>query len=218
VQIIDLSMTIQPHWRWKVETELASDFSKGDPFRSTVLKMIAHAFTHVDTPLHIMPDQTTIDSVALELLSGQAAVVDLTFVEAKQGIRRDHVKDAESLIEPGDILLLKTGWDLKRSYTSKEFWTEAPFVEEETAEWLATKPIKAIGFDFPQDFMIRETHIRHPATEEMPTHDLLLRKGIFLIEYLCNLHSVQRTRVNIFALPLKIAGAEAAPARVIAAY
>jgi kynurenine formamidase len=41
-------------------------------------------------------------------------------------------------------------------------------------------------------------------------------EGIYLIEYLCNLHQVKAKRVKLFAAPLKVEGAEAAPARVIA--
>ena len=37
-----------------------------------------------------------------------------------------------------------------------------------------------------------------------------------MIEYLCNLHQITSDRVEVYALPLKIAGAEGAPARVMA--
>ena len=50
----------------------------------------------------------------------------------------------------------------------------------------------------------------------MPAHNLILRKGIYQIEYLCNLHRIDAKRVTLIALPLKLAGSEGAPARVIA--
>lgn len=49
---VDVSMTIRNHWRWKVEQTLHHDFSRGDDFQTSLLEMGAHAFTHVDTPLH----------------------------------------------------------------------------------------------------------------------------------------------------------------------
>jgi arylformamidase len=73
-----------------------------------------------------------------------------------------------------------------------------------------------VGFDFPQDFSIRDIPERHPPLEELTTHHLILRKGIYLIEYLCNLHQVHADRIQVYALPLKVLGAEGAPARVIA--
>jgi arylformamidase len=57
---------------------------------------------------------------------------------------------------------------------------------------------------------------RHPSVKELPTHNIILGKGIFLIEYLINLHRIHVDRVNLFALPLKVVGAEGAPARVVA--
>ena len=52
--------------------------------------------------------------------------------------------------------------------------------------------------------------------EEQTTHHLALKKGIYLIEYLCNLHQVDAARVNFYALPLKIARAEGGPVRAFA--
>lgn len=99
---------------------------------------------------------------------------------------------------------------------SRQYWSEAPYVGEQAAIWLAGQPVKAVGFDFPQDYVIREIPQRHPRPEEMPTHHHILRKGIYLIEYLCNLHSVTRGRINFFAAPLKVRNAEGAPIRAFA--
>ena len=73
-----------------------------------------------------------------------------------------------------------------------------------------------MGYDFPQDYVIREIPERYPDIEELCTHDQVLRKGIYMIEYLCNLGQVEQKRVEIYALPLKILGAEGACARVVA--
>ena len=214
--IVDLSMSIQPHWRWQIGTTRALAHEKGDPFQATVLTVPLHAFTHVDTPLHIEPGRVTVDRVALDRFCGAAAVVDLSFVTANQPITAEDLRQHGGHIVPGDIVLLKTAWDLKRDWTQREFWLEAPYVREDAAEWLAALPIKAVAFDFPQDFVIREIPGRHPPASEMPTHDRLLRKGIYLIEYLCNVHRIQAARTLVYVLPLKVVGGEGAPARAIA--
>jgi arylformamidase len=214
--LIDLSMTIQPMWRWPVDTELVKDMGSGDPYQATSIKMGMHSFTHIDTPLHIARGRESIDQVDVERLCGQAAVVDLGPVAGNQEIGRDLLVERAGHVLPGDIVLLKTGWDLLRDYTTKRYWTDAPYVNRDGAEWLSELPIKAVGFDFPQDYVIREIPDRHPDAGEMPTHDLILRKGILLIEYLCNLHQIKSDRVVIYALPLKISGGEGACARVVA--
>jgi len=216
MKIIDLSMTLQPHWRWNIQTKLAMDHKKNDPFQVTVLTLPMHAFTHVDTPLHIEPGKITIDRVPLDRLCGPAAIVDLSAFGANTPITAQDLEQKGGHIAEGDIVILKTAWDRKRDWLTKEYWLDAPYVREDAAEWLARRPIKAVGFDFPQDFAIREIPARHPPATEMPTHHLLLRKGIFLIEYLCNVDQIGPDRATVYALPLKVKQSEGAPARVIA--
>lgn len=216
MQIIDLSMPIQSHWRWKFNSEQTLDRKKGAPYQSTTFTMSAHAFTHIDSPLHIEPDRMPIDTVPLNNLTGPAVIIDLSYVQPNQAIKiPDLVKSADEII-PGDIAVLKTAWDLKNSWKGREYWTEAPYLDEEAAAWLSDQDLNAVGFDFPQDYVTREIPGRHPHVQEMPAHDLILRKGIYQIEYLCNVHQINAKRVTLIALPLKLAGCEGAPARVIA--
>ncbi|MGA2959930.1 MAG: cyclase family protein [Thermodesulfobacteriota bacterium] len=215
MKLIDLSMTIQTHWRWPVKLEFLQSHEKGTGFQVCSLNLSMHTFTHIDTPLHVMPNQITIDQVSLDHLAGPAAILNLK-VGPNQAITEEAVRKAGAHLKPGDIVLLKTGWDLQRDWKTREFWTEAPFVDEKAATWLVGQKIKAVGFDFPQDYHIRDIPARHPRVEELTTHSIILCRGIYLIEYLCNLHQIKVDRAEIFALPLKIAGAEGAPARVIA--
>ncbi|MBT8362644.1 MAG: cyclase family protein [Deltaproteobacteria bacterium] len=214
--LIDLSMTIRPMWRWPIEKELLKDIASGDPYQVTATKMGMHAFTHIDTPLHIELGRESIETVDLERLCGSTAVIDLTPVSANQEIGADLLIKRGIHVLPGDIVLLKTCWDLSRDYTTKEYWLDAPHLNRDAAQWLSELSLKAVGFDFPQDYVIREIPDRHPSAEEMPTHDLLLRKGILLIEYLCNLDQIKTNRVDLYALPLKISGTDGACARVVA--
>ena len=216
MQIIDLSMPIQSHWRWKFNSEQTLDRKKGAPYQSTTFTMSAHAFTHIDSPLHIEPDRMPIDAVPLNNLTGPAVIIDLSYVQPNQAIKIPDLKKSADEIIPGDIAVLKTAWDLKNSWKDREYWTEAPYLDEEAAAWLAQQNINAVGFDFPQDYVTREIPGRHPHVQEMPAHDLILRKGIYQIEYLCNVHQINAKRVTLIALPLKLAGCEGAPARVIA--
>ena len=216
MRIVDLTMTIQPVWRWPDTLEVVKDFKRGDPYRVTAIRLGMHAFTHVDAPLHIEPGRESMDQLDLDNVCGSASVVDLTPIEPNQEITAELLAERAGHVRHGDIVLLKTAWDTKRDCTTRDYWLEAPFVNREAASWLSELSIKAVGFDFPQDFVIREIPARHPGVHEMPTHDLVLRKGIHLIEYLCGLDRLNADRVEIFALPLKVSGAEGACARVVA--
>ena len=214
--LIDLTTLIRPHWRWPVKIEQVMTLENGDSYRVTRLGAAMHSFTHVDTPLHIEPGRETIEEVPLDALCGAAAVVDLSPARPNQEIGLEQVQAAWGRVREGDVVLLKTCWDQQRDMDTKEYWTEAPWLSREAAAWLARQPIKALGFDFPQDHAIRQVPGRHPRADEMPTHDLVLRKGIYLIEYLCNLGALKADRVELFVMPLKVQGAEGACARVAA--
>lgn len=215
MKIVDLTMSIQTHWRWPVQLEYLQRHDRGAEFQTCRIDISMHTFTHVDTPLHVMPDQVTIDRVPLDQLVGPAAILDLKAIRPNQAINEEMVREAGRHLKRGDIVLLRTCWDLQRDWKTREFWTEAPYVDEKAAAWLAEQKIKAVGFDFPQDYFIRDIPARHPPVKELPTHHIILRRGIFLIEYLCNLRQIPTDRAEVYALPLKITGAEGAPARVI---
>ncbi len=52
--------------------------------------------------------------------------------------------------------------------------------------------------------------------EDFVTHDTLLRNGVIMIEYLCNLGSVPEPRAFVVALLLRIPNSDGAHIRVVA--
>lgn len=216
-KIIDLTMPIIfDHWRWKVEHIYLHSFDNKDICQTSHMSLGAHSFTHVDAPLHFFEGQSSIYEISLQSLVGEAFVVDLSFKEANEPITEEDLKNQCRGLKENDIVLLKTDWDLKQDWRSKDYWEQSPYITREAAKWLVQKQIKAVGFDFPQDYCIRELKDRMPSKEEFISHDVFLPKGIIILEYLCNLHSLSQERVFLIALPLKITGVEGAPARVIA--
>lgn len=216
-QIIDLTMPIEPHFRWGVERGLKADFAKGDAFQVTYLGMTVHGFTHMDSPRHIDRDGWTTSSMALDQVCGPAAVVDLTGIAANTAIAPDLLAPKAGHVEAGDIVLLKTCWEDVHSHHTPEFWTNAPYMTREASRWLLDRKIKALAVDFPQDYPIRGLLTGESAPiEDFVTHDVLLRNGVVLIEYICNLKAVAGPRTTVYALPLKLPDSDGAPARVIA--
>lgn len=217
-RMIDLTMPIpRAHFRWPLERRLLKSHAAGDVAEATYFGMTVHAFTHVDAPRHFDPDGPTTDALSLDRVTGMAAVLDLAEVGANAPITASMIAAAGRHLEAGDIALLRTGWSDRVSIDAAAFWTEAPYVEAEAAVWLRERGAKAVGFDFPQDYCIRDlvTGARQPDRAEHVTHIELLCRGILLFEYLCNLSAITRRRVRFFGLPLKLAAADGAPARVI---
>jgi len=216
-RIVDLSYPIEDHFRWKVRRELAAAFERGDSFQVTRVGFPVHGFTHIDAPRHMLPGGPTTSDLRLESLMGEAAVIDVSGCAEDSAISAESIAAAGVHVQAGDIVIVKTAWDERFSLSTADFWTRAPYLTREACEWLAGQEPAAVGFDFPQDRPIRGLlEGKIPAMAEFVSHDVILRRGIPLIEYLCNLGSIASARTEIYALPLKILGADGAPARVIA--
>ena len=215
--IVDLTMPIEDHLRWPVERQLIGDFDQGDQFQVTRMGWAVHGFTHMDAPRHMLPDGQTTSDIPLEMVVGSCAVFDLSGIEENRPISRDMLAGACPEVRPGDIALIKAEWDRRFSHQTAEFWTQAPYLTREAAQWLRQTGIKSAAFDFPQDYPIRLLLDHEVAPiEEFVTHDILLRHGIILVEYICNTAALKTQRPTLYCLPLKILNSDGAPARVIA--
>lgn len=216
--IHDLSMPVtDDHFRWPTPRTETGDWSGAAPFHITRLSLSCHSFTHIDARLHMLPDGATIDQTPLEQVAGPAFVVDLSDVRPEEEIGATRIEAALEGHLGERILLLKTAWDTQRNWREAAYWRDAPYLNRAAAEALAKRDLTAIAFDFPQDYTIRLSldGITPPMPEHV-THDVLLRKGVTLIEYLVGTDAIKVPRVFLCALPIKVTGADGAPARVVA--
>lgn len=216
-RIIDLSMPIEDHFRWPVERRVRGDHAEGDVFEATWLGWTVHGFTHMDSPRHCVPGGPTTDDVPLERTVGEAAVVDLAPVQPDEAITAGRLAVAGDHVRAGDIVVMRSCWEQQRSPRTREFWTNAPHMTREAAEWLLERGVRAVAFDFPQDYAIRlllEGETR-PLADNV-THEVLLKNGVILMEYLSNTAALRGPRTFLCCLPLKVPGADGAPARIVA--
>jgi kynurenine formamidase len=129
---------------------------------------------------------------------------------------------AKATIEPGDVVLLRTGWasyfaDTPQYVTGGHGLSETrhvvagPGPEIEAARWLSRRGVFAVGSD-------TIAFEKVPAAS-MPVHvHLLVESGIHIIEAL-NLEELSRDRIYEFvfiAAPLKIRGGTGSPIRPLA--
>lgn len=216
---IDLSTpVVEGHFRWPVERRLLKSHEAGDHVQATWAGWIVHGFTHMDSPRHFVADGFTTDHITLDMTCGAGAVVDVSAVGANQPVTESLIAEAGAHVRQGDFVLLKTAWDLQADIATPDFWANAPYMTREASIWLRERGIKAIGYDFPQDHCIRNFLTGAPAApaEDHVTHWELLRHGVIMFEYLCNMHALQTPRPEVIALPVKLPTSDGAPARVIA--
>jgi len=217
MEIIDLSMPIGPHFRWSPELRIKGDIAAGDQFRISHLATTCHGFTHVDAQAHFVAHAPTIEATPLARVVGPARVIDLRDVAPNTEIDARHLASRDPGGAEGEILILSAAWDTKRDNTTAEFWKDAPWLTRDAAEWLHARKPTAVAFDFPQDYPIRLLlDGKSVPSDQHVTHDVLLRAGVTLIEYLVNTAALRHPRTLLCAAPLKIQNADGAPARVFA--
>ena len=217
MRIIDLSMPIAPHFRWNPEVQVKGDIAAGDQFRITRLATTCHGFTHVDAKAHFVAGAPTIEATPLDQVVGPCRVLNLRDVEPNTPIGPERLQAADPGGSDGEILLLSAGWDRKRDYRTAPFWTEAPWLTREAAEWLHARKPTAVAFDFPQDYPIRLLlEGKTVPKDQHVTHDVLLSAGVTLIEYLVNTSALAGPRIVLCAAPLLIPTADGAPTRAFA--
>jgi kynurenine formamidase len=106
-----------------------------------------HASTHVNAPLHLVAGGDPIGAVPLDRFFGRGVVVQLEM--PKWGvIEPEHLIDADPGIEPGDIVLINTGWH-RRFADNQAYYAHAPGLGEAAARWLIERGVKLVGMDTP---------------------------------------------------------------------
>lgn len=202
MKIYDISMSIardMPVYKGKESKKPVittdSDFKSSSAYE-TRLEMNLHTGTHIDAPLHFIEGGKQIDQLELERVVRKCRVFDFRDVEDR--ITKYNL--AERDISEGDFVILKTKNSfldiLEKNYI---------FLDESGAEYLKSKKVTGVGIDalgIERD---------QPGHE---THSILLGAGIVILEGLY-LREVEEGDYFLFAAPIKIANAEAAPVRAI---
>jgi len=171
-----------------------------------------HAGTHVDAPLHFIPDGPAIDVIDLERLHGPAVCLEVE----RGGNQEITVADLESggpSPEPGDLVFIRTGWD-RWFHTDHDRYHDHPYLALEAARWLVERRAKLVALDVATPDLAERG--RRPPGFDWPVHHVLLGAGVLIAEHLANLDRVAGRRFRAFALPIPIVGSDGAPARIVA--
>ncbi len=201
-KIYDISMPISadmPVYKGKEEKRpiriVESDHLTGSVYESSI-KMNLHTGTHLDRSLHMIPNGETMDTFRFEELITECVVLDLT--EVSDAVTAGDLISKE--LRWGDFVLLKTR-------NSLEPILEGNFVylEKSGAKYLAGLKVRGVGID------ALGIERGQPGHE---THLALMENGAHILEGL-RLTDVKEGRYELVALPLNIAGAEAAPVKAI---
>jgi arylformamidase len=175
-----------------------------------MILMAEHCGTHIDAPRHFDEHGKTVDEVPLDQTILPGHLLDLTHRANGEAITIADLEAAEEKsaqkIGSGTATICWTGVD--KDWQKPGFIMERPFVPTDTAQWLVDRDITIfatdlIGMDDPHQWW-------------WPTHEIWLKKGICMVQQLCNLDKLAGKEFLFVCLPLKMRGGTASPVRPVA--
>lgn len=194
----------------------------------TITKMGVHSTTHIDAPWHYGPTSAgrpaaTIEKIPLERCIGPGVVLDMTHKADDDPITPADMEVALSrsgaTIAEGTIVLIRTGRDSLMG--TKEFWKRGTGVSAAATEWLLDRGITVMGidqwgWDLPFRAQISKARATGDDTLFWEAHRVGQRRPYWHMEQLTNLGALPAHGFEVAVFPLRIVGASAAPARVVA--
>lgn len=206
-RIVDLTMPLRRGMRG-VDWEQARTLEQ-DGWNARLLHLYSHAGTHMDAQTHFEAGPGTIDQTPLEQCMGPAWVVNLEPIEAKELITVELIGEVAERFQPGDSLLLRTGWS--RHVEQPDYYrSHFPRIAEDLALWCVEKGVRVLGVEPPS---VADVHCMEELTR---IHQILLGGGITIVEGLTHLDRLEQEKVYFIAAPLPIEGGDGCPCRAFA--
>jgi arylformamidase len=203
---IDISVPLRngmPVWPGDRPFEISrdSDISLGHTANLSSYSTSAHVGTHMDAPLHFVDGGASIDRIPIDVLIGPARVVEIAdpqLVRARDLEMHD--------LRPNERILFKTR-NSSRDWASEKFTPDFVSIAPDAARHIAARRVALVGIDY--------LSVGAYAGEDgAEAHRALLGAGVWILEGL-NLHGIDAGDYELVCLPLKIAGADGAPARAV---
>ena len=209
VPIYDITVPISnelPTWPDDPSVQLTvwRSLSSGDAANVSRLNFGAHTGTHVDAPAHFIEGAAKIESLPLDVLIGEAQVVEVptdVFVIDEEFVLAHCAPDTTRIV-------FKTRNSAFWNEAVLEFHTDFTYLDLKAAERLVQLGIKLVGIDY--------LSIENYDSSKHETHLALLSHGVVILEGL-NLTDIPAGKYELICLPLRLRNSkgDGAPARVV---
>lgn len=197
--MIDITMVIQGSMKvYKNKKENKPVFkhvTSGHVYQSQI-SLDLHTGTHIDFPLHMIPNGKTSDDYSIDQFVGKCYVKDCTYVD-------EHIlkKDLQAIhLESYDFIIFKT-----RNSMTEVFSEKFVYLEAEAAEYLSKFSLKGVGID---GLGIERAQEGHPTHVSLLSNDILIYEGL-------DLSQVTEGVYEFIALPMKTKHTEASLVRAM---
>ena len=198
----------------------------GEGWTREEVRLGTHNSTHVDAPYHYNSTiqgrrAQTIDELPLEWFYAPGVVLDFTRKDDGDAITSAEVEAALGAaghdLRERDIVLVRTGRDAY--YGADDYMARGPGVTADATRWLFDRGVRVMGIDAwgwdrPLHLQAADALERDDTGIFWAAHQLDLPYS--QIERLCALDALPPMGFHVACFPLRLVGASAAPARVVA--
>lgn len=199
-RLLDVSVTTRvgvPEWPGDTPFSCGwtARIGDGSSVNLTAMTMSPHVGTHADAPLHVRDGAAASETLRLEAFVGPAFVLDVA------GPPRDLGEEVLARV-PSETrrLLLRTGHTIGNG----RFPSDWPALTPTTARALVSRGLWLLGVDAPS--------VDRRESKALDVHHALFDGGACIVENL-DLGAAAKGDCTLIALPLRVAGLDAAPVR-----
>ena len=224
-RVVDLTHTMSPDFPTflgvpGIEMQKQFDLNK-DGFNLYWWRIVEHAGTHLDAPIHFSENGATADQLSVSSLVVPLAVID---VSAQAATNADHQMSRADLamyeeqhgrIPDNACVAMHAGWGRYAADEAKFAGKDAagifhfPGVAPDAAQWLLTER-KVAGL------AVDTLSLDHGPSKDFKTHTLWLPSGRWGLECVANLDQVPLAGATLVVGAAKVKGATGGPARLMA--
>jgi arylformamidase len=184
----------------EIHIERQQDMARGGSSNVSLLSIGSHTGTHVDAPLHMIPEGAGVDAIPLDALIGPALVV--AFDDDVMAVTEAYLRSKS--IAGHERVLLKTR--NSRFIRERDFHRDYTYLAPDGAEYLVSLGVRLVGIDY---LSIEQFHSGHHRT-----HTTLLSRGVVIVEGL-DLSAPPPGTYDLYCLPIQLGGIDGAPARAV---
>lgn len=204
---IDISAPVYDgmvHWAGDPAVHMArfASIATGAPCNVSKVDMSAHTGTHMDGPIHFMPNGAGLETLPLDAVIGPCRVIE---VHNKVAVTVEDLLAHK--LQRGERILLKTPNSTKSWAMAPAFDKDFVYISKEAAKHIADAGVRTIGIDY--------LSVGGFYKDAVETHQALLSVPVWIIEGI-NLAHITPGDYDLICLPVKFSNtADGAPARAV---
>jgi len=184
----------------QIHISVHQSIARGDAANVSALALGSHTGSHIDAPRHFLPGGGPVDTIPLERLIGPAVVLGVPVHAMSIGaaeLRSRNLGGARRV-----LFRTRNSALLSKPRFTPEYVSLAP----DGAEYLLDRKVELVGIDY--------LSIERFDSRDHPVHRMLLERQVVIVEGL-DLSAAPEGMYDLICLPLRLAGLDGSPARVV---